>query len=982
MGLLDFKRPKWQHKDTTIRLTAVRKLDSSEIEILTTIAIEDLDREVRKAAIKQLTDLAALDSLAEQTTDEDNRRNIADHINHLLHEAIISTDDHALCSEKLKRLNDTELLADLAVKARLPEIRLESVSRINDQLLLTRIVQQNCGRDPACAAVEKISDEELLAILVTKAASKNARRLATEKMAAIETARSKPNQAEITTGKLNILAEKAEKLRQNGNWDNAEAEVEKLRQQWRSLDSDNSHSRHQEFFDTCAAIDQRLEDIRRRRQAEHEKAQRHASRMANLENACNTIEKLTGSVAEDAAASVEQVIREWYEILDGQAPPTVALQKRFTQACRSFHKIREKISQEQELFSPLAQRLGEAERLLKDGKLAKVATILEFLEKDLARTNLKYLNLAPLKTQTTKVELEFEKAREETRQENLANRRRLCEELTVLTGTENIPKAEPRVKALQDEWQAIPPLDDTEGLELNERFQTLLDTFARKDQTFHHDRDWQLWANLGLKEKLLAAVEALDHEDDLEKIFNAVKKNQAAWKEIGSVPPKVSQNLWGKFHGACDRNFQRCAPYLEELKQKKTEAAGRREEICQRADELSTSSEWQKAGDELKALQKEWNSLPHGPRRAEEKLNRRFRKACNLFFEKRHQNYEAEEEKRLQNLKEKELLCEEAEQLSASPNREDSAKYLELQERWKKIGHVPRKQEKEIWKRFRAACDTFFKWLDEQRLENLHLKEALCVEVESIISELSDDTDMKAVAARLAELQQQWKETGPVPRDQQEEIWQRFNEPCDRFFKSRHQQYEEAEKIRLQNQEQKEKLLRQAEDLAIGGTDKKIAAQLQKLQQEWQKMGQAPKEADRELNQQFREVCDAFFEGRRQYFADLDHQRLQSQKAKEALCLRLENLIGTASESVVNGKNKALSLAEQLKMAMEDNFILAGIRGEKKSVNDEIRRLQQEWKKIGPIPGKHEQALEKRFKKGLDIHYRKQNQDNTSPRKK
>ena len=126
---------------------------------------------------------------------------------------------------------------------------------------------------------------------------------------------------------------------------------------------------------------------------------------------------------------------------------------------------------------------------------------------------------------------------------------------------------------------------------------------------------------------------------------------------------------------------------------------------------------------------------------------------------------------------------------------------------------------------------------------------------------------------------------------------------------------------------------------------------------------QAPKEIERELNQRFKELCNAFFEGRKQHFADLESERLENQRQKESLCLRLENLVGAAAPA--RPVNQALNLAEQLKMAMENNFMLAGRRDEKATVQAEVKRLQEEWKKIGPADRKYEQALQDRFQKAL-----------------
>ena len=92
---------------------------------------------------------------------------------------------------------------------------------------------------------------------------------------------------------------------------------------------------------------------------------------------------------------------------------------------------------------------------------------------------------------------------------------------------------------------------------------------------------------------------------------------------------------------------------------------------------------------------------------------------------------------------------------------------------------------------------------------------------------------------------------------------------------------------------------------------------------------------------------------------------MANQKKKESLCLRLENILGTASDSVARGEDKALSLAEELKQAMQDNFMLAGRRKEKNSIKDEVKMIQQEWKKTGPSLREYEKKLNGRFRQAI-----------------
>jgi hypothetical protein len=865
-------------------------------------------------------------------------------------------------------------LAEIAVKAKQVEIRLAAINQIEDQQLLSRIIEQKCGKDPALVALAKITDGDLLGKLAATASSKASRRLAAEKLAEIEQRQHQPDESEIIDKALTALASEAAGLPGSSNWDKARTRLEAIKEEWHKLDSEGSHPAHGEFTETCSAFENKLQEIEHTRQLEQAKATRYEEQQARFNEICTTIEGLAGSTDDKAEEARDEALEAWQQLVSAPAEkrlvPSEAMKRRFDKACQAFAKTQKKVSGEKEIVATIESKILDAEKLVSDGKLNKAALSIKDAGNKLAATKLKYFSKAALEKLQNNAMVALAEAEKAAIEKNVNQRQELCVAMEKLAGTNNYKKAEEQSNSLRHAWRGLEPLTGSQGAELDERFNRALDEFAEKSQAFHHDQEWQLWANLGLKEKLIEQVEALDKEEDLEFVFDAIKKAQADWKKVGPVPRKKSQKTWDKFHATCNRNFKRTEPYLEEIKKRRDEAMSRRREICLEAEEMAGSTTWNKTAASLKALQKEWKELIHGSRRQEEKLYRRFRKACDLFFSRRQEDYQSRSEERLKNLAAKEKLCEEAENLAADPQLDHPGRFRSLQSDWKKIGRVPKEKEKEIWKRFRAACDNFFHWLEEQYLQNLKDKEVLCKQAEVLTGGRSDNREHKEIADKIAELQQKWKEIGPVPIKQKDAVWQRFHGICDSFFKARRQQLEKEREGRHKNQAAKEEMLATAEELANQATDnKKTSDKLQALQKKWQQTGSAPQEKDRELNEQFNAICDAFFEGRHQYFSDLADQRLANQKKKESLCLRLENIIGKASASTGKKHAMALSLAEELKQAMQDNIMLAGRRNEKRSVQEEVKRIEQDWKKTGAAARDQERQLQERFRKALACFY-------------
>lgn len=975
MGLFEFKKPKWRHKDPVVRLASIENIDPGETEILACLAREDQDQEVRRAAINRLADLTALGQLAKEA-DPGDLPVIAARKDTILFDQIATCQDPEEWRERLDKITSPEVLAKLAVNAGQPEVRLAAVNKIEDQALLAEIVRQNCGKKPAMAAMEKISDEALLADLSESAASKTTRRLAAEKTAEIELRRNPPDHKEIIAQKLTTLTAEAAQLLSSLDIDAAALRLAAIKQEWQALDSANTHPAYGAFSRICNDFEDHHKEILDRRRMSRKEAARHEQAMTRLNEICGIIERLSCSTDIDAEAVKERAMSEWAMLVNdpngGLIVPSASLTKRFTDACRAFDTNREKIDLEREHVKVIGKICSETQELIANKDLRKAAAGLAEIKKNVARLEFKYFRQTVIEKLVSDVAVDLDKAEQEVRTQNLSRRQEICAELEELGHSEKYSHIERQLQLLQQEWQKLTKLEDAEGKELEQRFRKIVADLVEKLKTLEHEQDWELWANLHLKEKLTQGVVALDLEENLATVVNVIKQSQAEWKQIGPVPHERSQEIWDAFQSACNRNFERARPYLEELKTRRVEAMDRRREICTLAAELAESTDWQKTTLAIKELQEEWKTLLHGARREEQKLYQQFREACDRFFERRQEHYKHKDIEWRQNLIDKGKLCEEAEQLAATPQTDYAKQFKRLQSDWKKIGPVPRKNKDAIWKRFRAACDNYFHWLAAEQRQNLQRKEELCEMAEKLVAEPTAEDKQQEIATRLTELQQQWKEIGPVPPGRSEAVWQRFREPCDLFFTARQKQYEKEEEQRRINQGRKEEILARAEELASRSKDKETTAQLQQLQKEWFETGPAPREINKELNDRFKALCDAYFEDRRQYFTDLHTQQLDNQKKKEILCLRLENIIGLSSGSGAGKHGKALSLAEELKQAMEDNFMLAGRRNEQKDIREEVKRIEQDWEKIGPVPPRQIRPITERYKKALAAYFKSQ----------
>jgi hypothetical protein len=273
-------------------------------------------------------------------------------------------------------------------------------------------------------------------------------------------------------------------------------------------------------------------------------------------------------------------------------------------------------------------------------------------------------------------------------------------------------------------------------------------------------------------------------------------------------------------------------------------------------------------------------------------------------------------------LKAKELLCREAERLQNSNNwRETAEKLKELQQEWKQSGSLmPRELADELYARFRKACDTFFenrsmafRNQEMERMDNLYRKTELC-ELAEALKNLEDPDE---AAEEMQKLFAEWKQIGPVPREKNDALWERFRVAQDVAYQRRKQKFEDKDREREENLKLKEALCIDSEALAAREDFAEVTPLIISLQERWKSIGPVPREKTEEIWERFRSNCDIFFERKSAYNNELDEKRLANLIIRQNLCKTIDSL----KESV-----------------------------EWQDTSEKIKQLQQEWKAAWPVP--------------------------------
>ena len=408
----------------------------------------------------------------------------------------------------------------------------------------------------------------------------------------------------------------------------------------------------------------------------------------------------------------------------------------------------------------------------------------------------------------------------------------LCASMEALKETTDLEDAARKMRDLQARWKAVAAAPRAQGEALWRRFKIAQDAvFARRQEHFAAQAV-QRTETLVKKLALIERVEALAGSSDWVKTAVEIQKLQVEWKALGAVPRGQEKATWERFRSLCDTFFSR---RQEDLKQKKDEWAGnlaRKEALCDQAEALAESSDWEVAGSALKRLQVDWKATGTVRKVKSEIIWNRFRSACDRFFDRYKHRDQADLQARID---ERETIVREIEALlpaeGAAAGEAPADLYATIQTaraRWQQAPEVPRSLVVAVSDRFtvalNAAVSTWpgaFGGTDLDPEMTRGRMEKLVARVEKLLAEQAprpaatlspaerlaqqwrdrlaantiagattgvpprDDAKWKAAEQDVRSAQQQWQRLGPVPAAVAAEMSARFDAVCRRFLDQR-----------------------------------------------------------------------------------------------------------------------------------------------------------------------------------------------------
>lgn len=340
---------------------------------------------------------------------------------------------------------------------------------------------------------------------------------------------------------------------------------------------------------------------------------------------------------------------------------------------------------------------------------------------------------------------------------NLEEKNRLCEQAEALLLEDSISKAVQALHALHLRWKEIGQVSMEMKDEIWERFKAASDKISQKRKAYYDEMAAKMQQNLLAKTELCEKIEGLLNEKPKDtKAWQALSDQTAElmtlWKSIGRAAPKDNEAVWARFKAGMEKFFNEKKAYYRQMRDELMHNYHLKLDLCVQAENIADQrTDYKAATQDLLKLQKQWKEIGAVPYKLSDKIWKRFRAACDRFFEGKEKEFGERKAHEGDNMAAKQQLIEEVKALSCESREALVQAVQEIQRRWQSIGFVPMKEKEKLYSAFRAAIDEKF---SDKNLKGVRLGIAdtmAQVETAEDAAKLSD-REVQAAAKKLLQL--------------------------------------------------------------------------------------------------------------------------------------------------------------------------------------------------------------------------------------
>ncbi len=331
---------------------------------------------------------------------------------------------------------------------------------------------------------------------------------------------------------------------------------------------------------------------------------------------------------------------------------------------------------------------------------------------------------------------------------NLEIKIELCEKAEELLLESSITKSFKDLQHYHEQWKEVGPAPHESREEIWERFKAATNKINERRREYydniHETQKQNLEAKTALCEKAeeLSAVE-LKTLREWQEQTNKINELMEIWRGIGPAPKKYNDEIWRCFKGILNGFFDTKKEFFTQLKEQQLNNYNIKLDLCVQAEAIKDSTDWKKTTNDLIRLQKEWKTIGPVPKKYSDKVWKRFRAACDDFFNRKSEFYSSAHEREADNLKLKQDLIQKIKDFEFGDNKKENLNiFKNFQREWMGLGHVPIKEKDKIQKEFRKLMDEI---LSKLQIEEAEIK---AINYKSRFENMSDSKESRNILYR------------------------------------------------------------------------------------------------------------------------------------------------------------------------------------------------------------------------------------------
>ena len=315
---------------------------------------------------------------------------------------------------------------------------------------------------------------------------------------------------------------------------------------------------------------------------------------------------------------------------------------------------------------------------------------------------------------------------------NYETKVRLCEDAEKLSLENSVIEAFHKLQKLHEEWREAGPVANEFKDLLWERFKEASAVINRRHQEhFEHIKEEQKH-NFEMKSELCSKLEELVSADYAgRKEWNQASEElmniQKIWKTIGFAPKKENTKIYERFRKLCDDFFEKKRQFFTDAKSDMDNNYQAKVELCIQAEALAESDDWKKTTNLLLDLQRQWKEIGPTSRKNSEAVWKRFRAACDKFFNRKSEYFGNLDQQYEANLAARRQLIEQIRAFVPQEGVDLMEAIRGFQQRWSEIGFVPAKDKDAVHKEYKELIDGLFAQLrgSERERKMEHFREKI-----------------------------------------------------------------------------------------------------------------------------------------------------------------------------------------------------------------------------------------------------------------